>query len=402
MSGSSLPDRASLESFFAACATRDANALRVLLERDPSLVHERHSSGSTPLHEVLSNPEAVRVLLEYGADPNVRDTGDNALPLHFAAGDAPIESVRLLLDAGSDVQGAGDLHHLDVIGWAACFSAPRRDVIDLLVERGARHHAFSAIALGDLDLLRQVVRDDPRALERRLSTYEQEQSVLHYVIVPPDGLVGGTFRTGGHYRTLDLLIELGADVEALDAKGRTPLMLAMLRGDQEAMRRLHAAGARAPEPPAWAESSSVSLSSLAASMTSIRPMIGVPDVDGTVAWYQSIGFELRGSHAEDGKMNWAAMGFGQAILMFTSSRDGQRYHETPLSLWIDTDRLDDLYATLKTRQLARARALLQGASTDIPEVRFTADLYTAFYGQREFGIRDPNGVELMFAQPFES
>ncbi|MBI4501082.1 MAG: hypothetical protein HY700_07970 [Gemmatimonadetes bacterium] len=25
----------------------------------------------------------------------------------------------------------------------------------------------------------------------------------------------------------------------------------------------------------------------------------------------------------------------------------------------------------------------------------------AFYGQREFGIRDPNGVELMFSQPVE-
>jgi hypothetical protein len=27
--------------------------------------------------------------------------------------------------------------------------------------------------------------------------------------------------------------------------------------------------------------------------------------------------------------------------------------------------------------------------------------YTAFYGQREFGVRDPNGVEVMFAQPVD-
>jgi hypothetical protein len=32
-------------------------------------------------------------------------------------------------------------------------------------------------------------------------------------------------------------------------------------------------------------------------------------------------------------------------------------------------------------------------------MRFTADLHTAFYGVREFGMRDPNGIELMFAQP---
>jgi uncharacterized glyoxalase superfamily protein PhnB len=46
-----------------------------------------------------------------------------------------------------------------------------------------------------------------------------------------------------------------------------------------------------------------------------------------------------------------------------------------------------------------AHALLKGATPDSPELRFTTDLYTAFYGQREFGIRDPNGIELMFNQP---
>jgi hypothetical protein len=34
-------------------------------------------------------------------------------------------------------------------------------------------------------------------------------------------------------------------------------------------------------------------------------------------------------------------------------------------------------------------------------VRVSVDLYTAHYGQREFGIRDPNGLELMFTQPME-
>jgi hypothetical protein len=37
----------------------------------------------------------------------------------------------------------------------------------------------------------------------------------------------------------------------------------------------------------------------------------------------------------------------------------------------------------------------------VPEVRFKPDLYTAFYGQREFSILDPNGIELSFYQPVE-
>ena len=41
---------------------------------------------------------------------------------------------------------------------------------------------------------------------------------------------------------LALLIELGADVEADDDKGRTPLAVAMLRGDQRG---------RAPSESGW-------------------------------------------------------------------------------------------------------------------------------------------------------
>ena len=43
---------------------------------------------------------------------------------------------------------------------------------------------------------------------------------------------------------LELLIELGADVEATDDKARAPLAVAMLRGDHEAIRVLRAAGAK--------------------------------------------------------------------------------------------------------------------------------------------------------------
>jgi ankyrin repeat protein len=384
-----------LSAFFGACAAGDLTALRELLERDPGLVRERNRDGGTGLHLAVPHADAVRLLLERGADPNVRESGDHALPLHGAAGHGPLESVRALLDAGSDAQGAGDLHLLDVIGWATCFAGARRDVVDLLVERGARHHVFSAIALGDRELLRRVVRDDPRALERRLSRFEQEQSALHYVIAPPDGLVGGTFRTGDHYRTLELLIALGADLEARDAKGRTPLAIAMLRGDAEAMRLLHAAGAHAPAPPAGPPEPS----DLADAVRRLTPMLAVPDLNATVAWYRAIGFEVAESHGEEGRLDFVCLALGAAAIMFVPSGEPWRAQTAGLSLWIYTDRLDDLYGLLKQRQLERARAVLAGQPIDAPEVRFTVDLYTAFYGQREFGILDPNGVELTFAQP---
>ena len=367
--------------------------MREFLATQPRLVHERHD-GTTALHVAVQHPNAMRLLLEHGADPHARDVGDNALPLHFAAGGGPIESVRLLLDAGSDVHGVGDLHQMEVIGWATLFRETRRDVVDLLIQRGARHHIFTAIALGDLDLLRRVVSDDPKAMERRLSKYEQEQTALHYVIAPADGLVGGLFRTGGHYRTLDLLIELGAELEAPDAKGRTALAVAMLRGDVDAMRRLHAAGAKQPAP---ADPVSGTVTALSPSMKKLTPMLSVQDMQATIEWYQSIGFELAGSYGENGSLNWASMRFGDAEIMFVPSSEPWRTQTSGVSVWIRTERIDDIYFHLKEQQLERARAFLSGEATTTP-LRFTCDLYTAFYGQREFGVIDPNGVHVMFAQ----
>ena len=128
-------------------------------------------------------------------------------------------------------------------------------------------------------------------------------------------------------------------------------------------------------------------------------MLGVADVRAAVAWYESVGFTLTGSHGEDGRIDWAEVALGNARVMFVPSVDPWRGQTKGLSLWMVTDQLDELYANLKRRQLDRARAWLAGETTVEPDICFTADLYTAFYGQREFGVRDPSGVELMFSQP---
>jgi hypothetical protein len=137
-------------------------------------------------------------------------------------------------------------------------------------------------------------------------------------------------------------------------------------------------------------------------MGSVTPMIGVADVSATIDWYRSIGFALAGSHGEPGSLDWARLRFGEADLMLVPSGGAPTGSQGRLSLWVQSDRLDELYALLKQCQLERARRALGGADgggAAEPEVRFTHDLHTAFYGQREFGIRDPNGVELVFFQP---
>ena len=374
--------------FVRACTTGDGEKLRELLQSDPSLARARLTRGSTGLHLAVRHPDAVRLLIEHGSDPNARDTDDNDSPVHVAAAHGNLESVRMLLDAGADVHGVGDLHKGEVIGWAA--RVGNEAAIDLLLERGARHHIFSAIALNDLTLVEQLVEEDPESLVRRRSRFEDGQTPLHAAFAPPDGLSGTP-----NYAILELLLELGADVEAKDDKGRTPLAVAMLRGDREAMRLLKGAGAEEPRAPAGPSG----LRELAAAASSIRksaPMFRVPDMRATVRWYESIGFAAEDRYEEDGELMFVRLCFGQGELTLSpggtaSSRD--------VSLWFFTNGVQELYDLLKERQLRVAQAALTGGSSDEPAVRFDEDLYEPFYGGRQFSIRDNNDLSLIFWQP---
>lgn len=390
------------DHFFEACAKGDAEALRVLLANDPGLVRAGIAAspyhGWTGLHEAAKHghAEAVVLLLEHGADPNARESGDNTYALHWAAAGGHLEIVRALLEADGDVHGIGDVHELDVIGWAAFYrasgddpvekmDAARRDVLSLLLERGARHHIFSAMCAGDLDVIRTVVEQNPETLDRRMSRFEQGLTPLHFAM------------SRKRYDILALLIELGANLEAPDQSGQTALAAAMLRGDREAMKLLQAAGAKGPTP-IDASNFGAGMAKMADSVKKGVPMIHVPDVARTLAWYASIGFKEIARYEDDGVVNFGMVSFGKAELMLNM-------HGKPgphgVSLWFYTDQVDELYRLLKSRQLAAAQATLAGRRADLEGIEFEEDIHDAFYGAREFGIRDLNGYTLYFIQPVE-
>ena len=340
----------------------------------------------TELHEAAKRGhlDTARLLLERGADPNAREPGDNTTPLHWAAAHGHVDVVRALLDAGADVHGAGDLHEREVIGWATLGEpeGTHQQVVTLLLERGARHHIFSAIAVRDLKLIRQLVKAQPEALDRRQSRFERRQTALHFAI--------GRRR----YDILDLLIELGANLEAEDMHGETPLAFAMMRDDREAMRRLQAAGAR---PPKTVETSSFSekMAGLATSVKKSVTMIMVPDVARALAWYTSIGFREIARYADDGYVNFGMVSLGGAELML-NMHGKPGVHDA--SVWFYTDQVDDLYQLLKARRLEAAHSQLTGQPDDDQGLVFEQDIEDMFYGARQFGIRDLNGYTLYFIQ----
>jgi ankyrin repeat protein len=376
------------ELFFLACGNGDVEAIRRLLADHAELVRATNVAaphrGWTGLHSAAQHGHlpVVRLLLDRGADPNAREAGDNTYPLHWAAANRHIDIVRALLDAGGDVHGTGDDHYLDAIGWATFFHRTGEEpgaspqVAELLVERGARHHIFSAISLGDPNLIRSLVQQDQNVLERRLSRFEQGLTPLHFSI------------NRKRYDILELLIELGANLQLTDLNGLTALESALLGGDMEAARRLRAAGAK---EPVRMRSATVRtrMNKLAGSSKKCSPMIYVPDVAQALDWYVSIGFKEIARFTDDGFVNFGIVAFGQAeILLNMHGKSG----EHDVSLWFSTDKVDAVYEVLKSRQIDAVATGVGGG------IDFIEHINNTFYGARQFGIRDLNGYILYFIQ----
>jgi len=76
---------------------------RDLLKRGVD-VNIRNSEGETALFKAVSAGDSgtVKLLLDYGADPNVPETGFGVTPLMIAARDGRVRIVKLLLDHGAD------------------------------------------------------------------------------------------------------------------------------------------------------------------------------------------------------------------------------------------------------------------------------------------------------------
>lgn len=100
------------QAIFAAIRNNDSATLTEVINADPTALNARDERGSTPLvlAGYLNHPEAVKMLVEAGADVNtVSGTGTALMGVAFK-GYADI--VRYLLSAGADkdiaIEGMGN------------------------------------------------------------------------------------------------------------------------------------------------------------------------------------------------------------------------------------------------------------------------------------------------------
>jgi ankyrin repeat protein len=114
--------------------------LRELLDADPGLVHTRGGDGQTPLH-FASTIEVADFLLLKGAAIDARDVDHESTPAQYMM---RVEHKR----------------H---------YPRDRQDVARYLVSRGCRTDILMAAALGDMDLARRHLDEDPACIRMSVS-----------------------------------------------------------------------------------------------------------------------------------------------------------------------------------------------------------------------------------------
>ena len=111
--GALNPEEENSEYFFA-CSGGELSTIQRLLQEDPSIVHSTTKDGEHCLHlcAIGGNAEIVKLLLEKGADPNIRTKWEQGLrmhPLSWSTYYGRYDIIELVLKHGAKVNADFDL-----------------------------------------------------------------------------------------------------------------------------------------------------------------------------------------------------------------------------------------------------------------------------------------------------
>ena len=192
------------EALFTAIKKGDVETVRLLVEAGADVNAAEGFGGNTPLHEAVEegNAEIVQILVDAGADIEAEGFMGQT-PLGLAAEEGATEIMQILLGQGAD-NGTpeGEDKQTPVIGSEALFTAIEKgdvETVRLLVEAGTDVNA--AEGFGGNTPLHEAVEE-------------------------------------GNTEIVQILVDAGADIEAEGFMGRTPLSLAAEEGATEIMRIL--------------------------------------------------------------------------------------------------------------------------------------------------------------------
>jgi hypothetical protein len=265
---------ATVDQFCAAVRTDDVATVSKLLQHDPSLAKLRwpgragdgrmRSLGPSPFNQhtwlnapddhapddprytstpliYSRNDEIVRLLVDAGADVNARGTSGDIetpdwfyTPLWRAAHDGRLAGVRLLVERAVDVNYATPDGANQALKTAA--ENDRAAVCDYLLARGARPDVITAAMLGLEDHVREIITGHPEAIHQRDA--HQRTALDAATLLDTFRVNRGGFHAG-HASVARLLIDAGAPVGLAHAAslGDLETVRRILTADPDAARR---------------------------------------------------------------------------------------------------------------------------------------------------------------------
>ncbi|MFC1793923.1 ankyrin repeat domain-containing protein [Planctomycetota bacterium] len=237
-------------------AARQLPIIEVLVSAGADI---RSQENLSKLHAACSagDIQVVRFLIDKGADINTRN-GRGATPLWAAASGDQKEVVELLLGEGANINAPGRRGSTP-IGIAARIG--NKETLELLIEKGANIHTPDNRGMTPLDLAKQWGWNDIAELLRENGAKESdinEQSIKVAINSNDLEKVKELIAKGANVNARDMfgntpllqaikigrlsfvepLIAAGANVNAKDPQGKTPLYLAKEKGYADLEKRL--------------------------------------------------------------------------------------------------------------------------------------------------------------------
>jgi ankyrin repeat protein len=219
-----------------ASAFGSVDAMRMLIDAEAD-VNAAEPQGATPLHWAACDPVRSKLLLEHGAKADAK-MAQGRTPLLIASGcEAAADSVQLLLRKGADVNARQQNNGATPLSAAALSGGPR--ICRMLLAAGARADTATtdgwtalmyAVGYRDVELVKMLIAGGAQVNAKNISSgkvrhgdIDMKELTALMLAVP-----------FGSPEMVKALLDAGADVRAHDGRGMTPLMFAVASDNQDA------------------------------------------------------------------------------------------------------------------------------------------------------------------------